>query len=187
MSDTTQPATRRENRAAAPKRNKRRPIVAFALATLAVGGVGAALTSAAWTDNVFFSAQADAATFDLQGSLDGTTWQQSDNKGSIQLIVPATQFAKLLPGQSRTVTLHVKNFGNVSAALTSSVEWAAGSTFTANPAAAVSGLATTLTPAGTSTDNDAFTLTVTAPADWDVSNKGKAGTVIVTVSGEATS
>jgi len=188
MSDlTTQPVTRRDSRTATKKKNKRRPIVAFALATLAVGGVGAALTSAAWTDNVFFSAQADAATFDLQGSLDGATWQQSDNKGSIQLVVPATQFAKLLPGQSRTVTLYVKNFGNVNAALASSVEWASGATFTTNPTAAVSGLVTSLTPSGSTGDNDAFTLTVTAPANWDVANKGKAGTVIVTVSGEATS
>lgn len=180
---TAQTETRRDVR----KKNKRRPIIAFALATLAVGGVGAALTSAAWTDNVFFSAQADAATFDLQGSLDGTTWQQSDNKSSIQLVVPATQFAKLLPGQTRTVTLYVKNFGNVNAALTSSVEWAAGSTFTTNPATGVSGLVTSLTPAGTTGDSDAFTLTVTAPADWNVTNKGKAGTILVTVSGEATS
>jgi hypothetical protein len=62
MSDlTTQPITRRDQRAATTKKNKRRPIVAFALATLAVGGVGAALTSAAWTDNVFFAAAADGA------------------------------------------------------------------------------------------------------------------------------
>ncbi|WP_439593143.1 hypothetical protein [Microbacterium sp.] len=188
MSDlTTQPITRRENRAAAPKKNKRRPIVAFALATLAVGGVGAALTSAAWTDNVFFSAAADAATFDLQGSLDGKTWQQSDDKKAIQLVVPATTFAKLLPGQTRTVPLYVKNYGNVNAALTSSVEWATGATFAKNPTAAVSDLAATLTPAGSTGDTDVFNLTVTAPADWDVANKGKAGTIIVTVSGEATS
>lgn len=184
MSDiTTQPATRRDSR----KKNKRRPIVAFALATLAVGGVGAALTSAAWTDNVFFSAQADAATFDLQGSLDGKTWQQSDDKKAIQLVVPATTFAKLLPGQSRTVTLYVKNYGNVNAALTSSTEWAAGTTFATAPTAGVSDLVTSLTPAGTTGDTDAFTLTVTAPANWDVANKGKTGTVVVTVSGEATS
>lgn len=185
MSDlTAQPATRRDTRA--PRRNKRRPLIAFALATLAVGGVGAAMTSAAWTDNVFFSAQADAATFDLQGSLDGKTWQQSDSKDAIQLVVPATTFAKLLPGETRTVTLHVKNLGNVKAALASTVEWK-GSTFTANPTAAVSDLAPTLAAAATTGDTDSFTLTVTAPKDWDVANKGKAGTIIVTISGEATS
>ncbi|MFB8386033.1 hypothetical protein ACFC3F_02715 [Microbacterium sp. NPDC055910] len=172
----TQPETRRKN--------KRRPIVAFALATLAVGGVGAALTSAAWTDNVFAAAPADAATFDLQASLDGVTWQQSDKKDAVELVVPATTFAKLLPGQTRTVTLHVKNFGNVSAAVVPSVEWA-GSTFLTEPTAQVSGLATTLAPAGTIRDTSTFTLTVTAPADWKPENKGKTGTIIVTVAGEA--
>lgn len=179
---SAQPTTRRDAR----KKNKRRPLVAFALATLAVGGVGAALTSAAWTDNVFFAAQAEAATFDLQGSLDGTTWVQSDNKGSIQLVVPASQFAKLLPGETRTVNLNVKNVSTVSASLTSTVEWATGSTFTTNPTATVSGLAATLTPTGTSGETDQFALTITTPANWDVANKGKSGTVVITVSGTAT-
>ncbi|SIT76448.1 hypothetical protein [Microbacterium sp. RU33B] len=180
---TTQTETRRDAR----KKNKRRPIIAFALATLAVGGVGAALTSAAWTDNVFFSASADAATFDLQGSLDGTDWKQSDNKEKIELVVPATAFAKLLPGETRTVTLYVKNLGNVSAKLASSVEWSSATNFVVKPEAAVSDLATTLTPATTKGDSDAFTLTVKAPSDWKPDNKGKAGTIIVTISGEATS
>ncbi|MDN3496740.1 hypothetical protein QL996_12435 [Planococcus sp. APC 4015] len=185
MSDlTVQPTARRDARA--PRKSTRRPLIAFALATLAVGGVGAAMTSAAWTDNVFFSAQADAATFDLQGSLDGKTWLQSDKKDAIELVVPATTFAKLLPGETRTVTLHVKNLGNVSAALASTVEWK-GSTFTTNPTAAVSDLAPKLAPTTTTGDTDALTLTVTAPKDWDVANKGKAGTIIVTISGEATS
>ena len=59
------------------RQDKRRPLAAFGLAVLAVGGVGAALTSAAWTDNALFAAPATAATFDLQGSLDGTTWSDS--------------------------------------------------------------------------------------------------------------
>lgn len=186
MSDlTAQPATRRDARS--PRRNKRRPLIAFALATLAVGGVGAAMTSAAWTDNVYFSASAEAATFDLQGSVDGKTWEQSDSEGAISLKVPAENFAKLLPGESRKVTLYVKNFGNVGAALTSSVAWTKDSTFALNPTAAVPDLATALTAAGTDGDTTAFTLTVTAPKDWKADNQGKTGTVLVTVSGEATS
>lgn len=184
MSDlTAQPTNRRDAR----KKNKRRPIVAFALATLAVGGVGAALTSAAWTDNVFFSAGADAATFNLQGSLDGKTFVESDNKDKIDLVVPAATFSKLLPGETRSVTLYVKNLGNVSAKLASSVEWSTATNFVVKPDAAVSDLAATLTPATTAGDTDAFTLTVKAPADWKADNKGKSGTVIVTISGEATS
>lgn len=181
MSDiTTQPATRRDSR----KKNKRRPIVAFALATLAVGGVGAALTSAAWTDNVFFSASAAAATFDLEGSVDGgKTWSQSDAEGNITLKIDPSAYANLLPKQTRTVKLNVRNNGNVNAALTSTAVWTKDTTFTENPTVAVGDLITTLTPSGT----DEFTLTVTTTDAWNATNKGKTGSILVTVSGTATS
>lgn len=180
----TQPA-RRDRRAAKSKRS-RRPIAAIVLASLALGGIGAAATSAAWTDNVFFSAQAQAATFNLQGSLDGTTWLESDNSGAIELVVPASTFADLLPGQTKTVNLYVKNLGSVSAALTGTVAFAADSTFTTNPTVALGDLAATLTPATGSGASDQFTLTVTTPADWATTNQGKSGTVIVTIAGTAT-
>lgn len=181
MSDiTTQPATRRDRRT----KNKRRPIVAFALATLAVGGVGAALTSAAWTDNVFFSASAAAATFDLEGSVDGgKTWAQSDAEGNITLKIDSAAYANLLPKQTRTVKLHVRNNGNVNATLTSAAVWTKDTTFAENPTVAVGDLVTTLTPSGT----DEFTLTVTTTDAWSAANKGKTGSILVTVSGTATS
>lgn len=179
---TAQPAADTESR-----KGKRRPIIAFALAALAVGGIGAAATSAAWTDNVFFSAQAESATFNLQGSIDGgATWQESNDKGSIQLTVPLAELANLLPGQTRTIDLDIKNLGSVSAALTSSVEFATGSTFTTNPDATVAGLATTLTAASGTGAADEFQLVVTTPADWAPVNQGKTATIIVTVSGTAT-
>lgn len=167
------------------RKNKSRPVVAVVLAALAIGGVGAAATSAAWTDNVFFTAQAQAATFNLQGSLDGSTWVESDNSGSVQLVVPASQFANMLPGQSRTVNLYVKNLGSVSAALTGTAAFSA-STFTTNPTVALGDLAATLTPASGATASDQFTLTITAPSDWATSNQGKSGTVLVTIAGTAT-
>lgn len=166
-------------------RRKRRPIAAFLLATLAVGGIGAAVTSAAWTDNVFFSAPAAAATFNLQGSLDGTTWTESSSSDSIELVISADTFADLLPGESRTVDLWVRNQSTVDAALTSQVSFS-GSTFTTDPTASVSGLTATLTSDG-SGSSDRFQLTVTAPADWDASNQGKSATIVVTISATATS
>jgi len=169
------------------RKSKRRAVLAFALAALAVGGIGAAATSAAWTDNVFFSAKAEAATFNLQGSLNGTTWQESDNSGSIQLVVPASSLANLLPGETRTINLYVKNLGTAAASLTSSVAWAStpASTFTTNPGTTVEGLATTLTPAGGATESDQFQLKVTTDSAWAASNQGKSGTIVVTVAGTA--
>ncbi|GEK86839.1 hypothetical protein [Microbacterium aerolatum] len=169
------------------KRNKRHPLVAFGLAALAVGGVGAAITSAAWTDNTFFSAPAAAATFDLQGSLDGKAWTQSGNADAVELVIPASQFANLLPAQTRTIDLWVRNESSVNAALTSQVAFASNSTFTTKPTASVSGLITTLTPTGSTGAQDQFQLTVTTPADWAPVNQGKSGTVVVTVSATATS
>jgi hypothetical protein len=169
------------------RKSKRRAVLAFTLAALAVGGIGAAATSAAWTDNVFFSAKAEAATFNLQGSLDGTTWRESDAQGSIQLAVPASALANLVPGESRTINLYVKNLGTVGASLTSSVAWAStpAATFTTNPGTTVDGLVTTLTPAGGATESDQFQLKVTTDANWAVTNQGKSGTIIVTVAGTA--
>lgn len=163
-----------------PLQVARRPVVAFALAALAVGGIGAAITTAAWTDNTLFSASAAAATFDLEGSTDGTTWTQSDDPAAVQLLVPSSAFEDLLPGESREFALHVRNVGSVSAALTASAVLS-DSTFTTDPAVSISGLTTTLSSGAA----DEFILTVTAPADWNTTNQGKSASILVTVSGEA--
>lgn len=162
-------------------RTKRRGIVAALLAVLAVGGIGAAVTSAAWTDNVFYSADATAAEFNLQGSLDGATWVESDNKNAIEIVVPASAFDELLPGEDRDVTLWVKNDSTVDATLApATFEWD-GATFAANPTVAILGAPTTLTPG----QEASFTLNLTTPADWADANQGETGTIIVTLQGTA--
>lgn len=175
MTESTSPAQDTTMR-----RIARRPVVAFALAALTVGGLGAAITTAAWTDNTLFAASASAATFDLEGSTDGTTWAQSDDSGAVQLVVPSSAFSDLLPGESREFALHVRNAGSVSAALTATAVVSA-STFTTDPSVSISGLISTLSANG----SDEFLLTVTAPADWNTSNQGKSASILVTVSGEA--
>ncbi len=61
---------------------RRRKITKFALAGVAVLGVGAALTSAAWTDNVWFGGNAESTGIDLVGSVDGgTTWDDGTDNG----------------------------------------------------------------------------------------------------------
>lgn len=177
-----------ETAPASPRRKKRQPIIAFGLAALAIGGIGAAATSAAWSDNAWFSAPAAAATFNLQGSLDGTTWVEgtqttANGVTTMQLQVPATAFANLLPGQTRTVDLWVRNESSVNAALTSETAFGTSSTFVTKPTAVVSDLAQSVTPNGT----DKFQLTVTTPAQWESTNIGKTGTVVVTLSATATS
>lgn len=163
------------------RERRRRPVAAAILATLALGGIGAAITSAAWTDNVFFAAPAQAAEFNLQGSLDGATWVESDNPEAIELNIDSGALANLLPNQTRTITLYVKNTGTVNASLVHTEAFAAGTTFTDAPKIAVTDLAENLAP----NDSDAFTLTVTTPENWDAANQGATGTIVVTVEGTA--
>ncbi|WP_206476930.1 hypothetical protein [Microbacterium sp. KRD172] len=174
------------------RRNKRRPFIAFGLAVLAIGGIGAAATSAAWTDNGWFSASASAATFNLKVSLDGNTWSEGaaktvDGVTTIDVKVPSTAYANLLPGQKRDVSLWVRNDSSVAANLTKTVGFSEGSTFAANPSATLSGLAETLAPTGQTGSDDQFLLTLTTPADWTSANVGKSGTVVVTLTATATS
>ena len=180
--ENTTRAERRQNR-----KGKRRPVIAIVLATLAIGGIGAAATSAAWTDNVFFSASAQAATFNLVGSLDGSTnWVESDNQSSIALTIPSSTFANMLPGQTRTATVYVKNTGTTNASLVVSTAWASGSTFADAPTVTASAASSTLTAASGVTPQTAITVTVTAPSNWATTNQGKSGSIVVTVAGTAT-
>ena len=48
-------------------KGRKRSTLRLVLAGVAIAGVGAAITTAVWTDDVFFSATATASSFDLQG------------------------------------------------------------------------------------------------------------------------
>src|SRR5690606_20394015 len=154
---------------------RRRKVAAFLLAAVAIGGIGAGLTSAAWTDNTFFSVPAAAATFNLQGSMNGTSdWVESDSASTIALQVPAATFANLLPGQTRDVDVWVKNDSSVAAVLKTTPTWKS-STFVNAPTVTVTGASTPLAAGAT----QKLTVTVKADDDWATTNKGKAGTLLL--------
>jgi hypothetical protein len=91
--------------------SRRRKITKFALAGVAVLGVGAALTSAAWSDNVFFRGDASTANLDLEGSVDnGGSWQSGDD-ALLPITIPALE--NVGPGQTDTHTVLVRNSGTV--------------------------------------------------------------------------
>ncbi len=93
------------------KSGRRRKVTKFALAGVAVLGVGAALTSAAWTDNVWFAADASSGAVDLRGSADGGgTWAEGNTSGGA-VVIGVTEFADMAPLEERSVTLLVRNFG----------------------------------------------------------------------------
>jgi predicted ribosomally synthesized peptide with SipW-like signal peptide len=81
--------------------------IKIGLAGLVVLGVGVAATSALWSDNVWFAGDVTSSTFNLEGSVDGATWKESDSKSSIELTIPTVE--NLSPGSPATTTVYVKN------------------------------------------------------------------------------
>ena len=92
---------------------RRRKVTKFALAGVAVLGVGAALTSAAWSDNVWFGGDADAADFELSGfDPVSRTWVPADT-ASTGIELPATAFDTIGPGVADSYELRVRNDGDI--------------------------------------------------------------------------
>ena len=166
------------------RRKKRAVIARFALAGVAVLGIGAAATSAAWTDDAWFTADAAGATFEIEGSLNGTTWSPADDAATA-VVIPAAQLANLLPGQTRTFTIQIKNTGSVPAAIVTTTTFAptvAANAFETDPTVTVTGVTTPLAAGASAT----ATVTVTTPAEWAAANQGKAETLTIRFAGTAT-
>ena len=92
---------------------RRRKVTKFALAGVAVLGVGAALTSAAWSDNVWFGGDADAADFELSGfDPVSRTWVPADTANT-GIELPTTAFDTVGPGVADSYELRVRNDGDI--------------------------------------------------------------------------
>jgi hypothetical protein len=92
---------------------RRRKITKFALAGVAVLGVGAALTSAAWTDNVWFGGSAGTAEFELSGQDPATgNWVPADD-ALASIALPADALDNVGPNISDSYTLRVRNDGSI--------------------------------------------------------------------------
>lgn len=165
-------------------KDRRRTGAKIALAALAIGGIGAALTTAAWTDDVWMTSDASAASFELQGSLDGgTTWSDADDE-STALVVDAADLGELVPGETRTVDVALKNSGSANATLSDAAITTTGDVFAgANPASAtIDPLAGTELAPGEETD---VALTVTTPDDWSDAYQGDTGSIVVTFTAQS--
>ena len=176
----------------ATNRSRRRTVAKFSLAGIAVLGIGAAVTSAAWTDDVWFTADAEAATFDLQGALDeagpwedvGVDATPNDDTDDVAIQIPATEFGDIIPGFDNTVTLWLLNAGTSDITLAAPAETLTGVIFSgAAPADVTIGAlgTTTLAPGATTS----FTVQLTTPDDWPVTYQGTSGTIDVVVVGTA--
>jgi hypothetical protein len=126
--------------------NNRRMTARLVLAGVAVVGIGAAVTTAVWTDNVFFTATATSSSFDLQGRAAGTIpWFDDGIPGdsdTVPIVLTSAQLSALSPGMTINVPFDLCNDGTT-----------AGSITAVTPAAITGGLAGAV----------GLTATVTAP------------------------
>ena len=166
---------------------RRRKITKFALAGVAVLGVGAALTSAAWSDNVFFGGTSSAADFELQG-WDPTAgdWFNADTSGA-RIVLPAGILDEVGPGIEDRYTLSVRNNGDLPIQLEAPMV-----------TSQTGGLFTGLNPAGITfgTWNDdvldlfgetaEIDVIVTGPTTWTGTDyQGLTGSLIVQIQGSS--
>ena len=94
---------------------RRRKITKFALAGVAVLGLGAAFTSAAWSDDVFFGGDTAAADFELSGSISGDpagAWV-TDSSSTAAIPLPSDAFDEIGPGVADTYDVYVRNDGDI--------------------------------------------------------------------------
>ncbi|UJP40959.1 hypothetical protein [Cellulomonas palmilytica] len=79
-----------------------------------LGGFGVATTSAAWTDDAYFTAQGSTGTVDLRGSSDGVDFTEADSTGTA---VTLAAVSGLTPDTPVTRTIHLWNASTVPLAL----------------------------------------------------------------------
>ena len=191
--DTVHPT---QHEARGPRRRNRGAIVKLTLAGFALLGIGAAATSAAWTDDAVFSGAVSSASVSLQASLDGSTWKDADTvsgsgASATHVEIPAATFQNLIPsptaGATRAipVTLYIRNNGNSKLAVVATPT-TTGTLFagTAPLTVSLSQASWTLNPGAAAVST---VLTLTIPADWPATYKNTPGnSLTVTFSGTAT-
>lgn len=167
--------------------NRRRKVTKFALAGVAVLGVGAALTSAAWSDNVFFGGSAGAADFELQGYNPATAiWENADSNGA-RIILPTDAFDEVGPGIGDTYTVYVRNNGDLPIYLNAPNTYSTGGALFAAPEPA------DVSYSGYSGDGilavgeqESVDVTVTGNVDWTGTEyQGRTGTLSIQITGES--
>ena len=182
---TATPATEPER-----KKRKRGALIKFTFAGVALLGIGAAATSAAWTDDAWFTTSATASTVKLDASLDGTTFIPADTSATgVAVAIPTSVFGLVNQGSTITTTVYLRNAGTApltlgpAAITTTGTMFAAGSgvTVTAVPASTTLAPLVPSVPANTT----AVLVTLTTPAAWPTSYQGSTGVITIKFTGQS--
>ncbi|GEL95874.1 hypothetical protein [Cellulomonas composti] len=182
----TTPDSRRDLRARPARR--RGTVLKLVLASGALLGIGAAATSAAWTNSAFFTSTASSGSVDLKACSSANpaattpTWTcaAADTSGTAHAILSSSAFALMVPGNTYTTTVRIQNDGNVPLSVTSTI------TALAQPLTGTAPNATLgVSPAGPITlaagASQNLTVTVTTPANWDVSHANQTSSAALQV------
>ena len=120
---------------------RKRATLKIVLAGVAIVGVGAAVTTAVWTDDVFFGATATASSFDLQHAASATgPWSDDGVPGDEAVVtITAAGLDTLSPSTTVDVPFYLCNVGTAAGTITDITDpvivWplatAAGATVTA--------------------------------------------------------
>lgn len=183
-------------------RTKRRKstTVRLAVASIAVLGIGAAITTAAWTDQAWFTTSASSAEIELYGALadndgncpaasDGVYKPADDLSGAVAVTLGAGAFDDLVPGQTKSVDICLWNGSTVplSVALEAITPTTDDSIFTGTGAATI-GVRDGASDYATQTLNvgvvKPLSVRVVTPNDWDESYQDQtSGTITITFTG----
>lgn len=174
---------------------RRTRVLKIALAGIAILGIGAAITTAAWTDDVFFGADATASSFDLQGAAnptgaacDGTLTYGDDGLpgDEAEIDITTADLGALSPSETVDVPFCLFNAGSLGGTLTTP----APADITVTGTLFDGGY---LTPADITVVLDAATITaggyvsgtmtVTTPSNWTEAAFGLAAHISFVVTG----
>ncbi|MCS0500705.1 hypothetical protein [Protaetiibacter mangrovi] len=177
----------------AARRRRRIGLAArLSLASIAVVGIGAAITIAAWTDDVYFGATATSSSFDLQGRVGAGDWEdigipgETTETAPIELDVDAVE---LSPGVDVDLPFELCNVGTADGTITAiSTPTLAGELF---DTAGAEVTATVDAPSvGTAVPSDptcaspiSGNLNITTTADFPPAAMGLDGTIVFFVTG----
>lgn len=158
-------------------RRNRSVVVRLALAAIALFGIGATITMAAWQDTVVFEADATAGTFSLEGRVDTGDWAA----GPL-----AIDLDGLIPGDSRVFRVQVRNSGTVSGDVSAPAgSWDGDANGIATCDESEEGISVSISPnhrvgvlaPGASSTH--FTVRVTTGDNWSEACQGATGTYVV--------
>ena len=178
------------------RRKRRRTVVVlkFGLAGAALLGIGLAATSAAWSNDAWFTANAKAAgTTDLQGAnvtggVVGTFYAADSSTAADIVQIPSAAFNNLQPNVTRTATIALKNVGTADLNIASAATWSGsfGATNTCSLADITVTKVTAPSALASGAEDDTVTVTVTPPDTWPTSCQDKTDTLLVSFTGTPT-